>query len=582
MKQWKKLLMAVLAAAMMIGLTVTASAAPKLKKTQIVLVKGETQKLQVTGTEETVKWSSNKKKIAQVASDGTVTAKKKGTAVITAKIGKTKLTCKVLVEQPKLNKTKLVLNVKNTFQLKLTGTGQKIKWATNKKSVAAVKNGLITAKKKGTAVITATVGSAKFACNVIVENAKLSKKSLKLKEKSTAKLKLGGTSLKVKWSSKNKAVAKVSSSGLVTAVKVGSAEIVAKTSTGEYICKVTVEKLEIPVTEVTLSETSVSIETGESVDLTADYAPSNTTDDTTPKWTSSDITVATVSQTGKVTGISAGTATIKAVIGKKSASCKVSVVKPEVPVTEVILNETSLTLDNGETATLTAKYAPEDTTDDTTVIWTSSDEAVAKVSDTGKITTHSEGSTIIRATIGKVSASCKVTVLPTPADYFNKLINTIKASPRVNSDGNHFIRMDTRDSHDTEYNSAIIYDETNGTLKFTMLSENEEKETKTIVKMLMNISSTKSGMTVPVDYIFIYVDRGSFQTSVALRVSAYDGTSDIYFNLVNSTSSAWTETNTQNISNTALRLGFLDWNTLIQDYAGFSIKNIGFTNYDPS
>ena len=64
----------------------------------IHLLLGKTAKLKVKNYKGTVKWSSNKKKVAAVSKKGVVTAKKKGTAVITAKAGKKKLKCKVTVK----------------------------------------------------------------------------------------------------------------------------------------------------------------------------------------------------------------------------------------------------------------------------------------------------------------------------------------------------------------------------------------------------------------------------------------------------------------------------------------------------
>lgn len=71
----------------------------KLNKKKVSLYEGKTVKLKVQGTKKKVKWSSNKKKIATVSSKGKVTAKKKGTAHITAKIGKKKLVCTVTVKK---------------------------------------------------------------------------------------------------------------------------------------------------------------------------------------------------------------------------------------------------------------------------------------------------------------------------------------------------------------------------------------------------------------------------------------------------------------------------------------------------
>lgn len=72
----------------------------------------------------------------------------------------------------KLNKKKLTLKVGQTYTLKVKGTKKKVKWSSSKKSVVKVNSkGKITAKKKGTATITAKVGSKKYKCKVTVKSA---------------------------------------------------------------------------------------------------------------------------------------------------------------------------------------------------------------------------------------------------------------------------------------------------------------------------------------------------------------------------------------------------------------------------
>jgi hypothetical protein len=82
--------------------------------------------------------------------------------------------------------------------------------------------------------------------------------------------------------------------------------------------------LKVDVTEVTLNKTSLELTTGKSEKLIATVAPENATD-TTVTWSTSNATVATVSSDGTVTGGSAGTATITAKVGSKSATCTVTV-----------------------------------------------------------------------------------------------------------------------------------------------------------------------------------------------------------------------------------------------------------------
>lgn len=75
------------------------ASSPKLNKTKITLLTKKTVVLKVTNTKKKVKWSSSNPRVASVGSKGKVTAKKKGTAKITAKIGKKKLVCKVTVKK---------------------------------------------------------------------------------------------------------------------------------------------------------------------------------------------------------------------------------------------------------------------------------------------------------------------------------------------------------------------------------------------------------------------------------------------------------------------------------------------------
>ena len=87
----------------------------------------------------------------------------------------------------------------------------------------------------------------------------------------------------------------------------------------------------------------------------------------------------------------------------------IELTREAVPATGVTLNETALSLHPTEKATLAATVAPENTTD--TLVWTSSNDAVATVKD-GVVTAKSEGTATITATCGSVKAECAVTVLP--------------------------------------------------------------------------------------------------------------------------------------------------------------------------
>lgn len=152
-------------------MSLNAQAAVKISKKSATLIKGQSLILKVTGTKEKVKWSTNKKKVATVTQKGVVKAKAKGTATISAKVGKKTYKCKVKVETPKISKTKATLNVGQKLTLKITGNTQKVKWTTSDEVVVAVsKRGVITATNAGIATITATISSKKYKCRVTVKD----------------------------------------------------------------------------------------------------------------------------------------------------------------------------------------------------------------------------------------------------------------------------------------------------------------------------------------------------------------------------------------------------------------------------
>lgn len=103
MKRNKKILTVIAILLLIVCMVVPVSAAGKINKKKVTLKVGQTLQLKVTGTKGKVKWKSSKKSVATVSSKGRVKAKKKGSATITAKVGKKKYTCKVTVKKPATN-----------------------------------------------------------------------------------------------------------------------------------------------------------------------------------------------------------------------------------------------------------------------------------------------------------------------------------------------------------------------------------------------------------------------------------------------------------------------------------------------
>ena len=167
--------------------------------------------------------------------------------------------------------------------------------------------------------------------------------------------------------------------------------------------------------EVTLNKESVTLKATESFQLEATVSPASTTDKTI-RWSSTNEEVANVDANGKVTALSVGNATITATCGEVSAQCAVQVVPT--PAAQVTLNKESVTLKATESFQLEATVSPVSTTDKT-ILWSSTNEEVAKVDANGKVTALSVGQATITATCGEVSAQCMVQVepvLPTDID----------------------------------------------------------------------------------------------------------------------------------------------------------------------
>ncbi|MBP3478014.1 MAG: DUF4465 domain-containing protein [Oscillospiraceae bacterium] len=161
----------------------------------------------------------------------------------------------------------------------------------------------------------------------------------------------------------------------------------------------------VPATGVTLDKETAQLRVTEKVTLAATLAPENTTDKA--EWSSSDETIATV-ENGVVTAKAAGTVTITVTVGEFSDTCLVTV-NPAIEVTEVKLNQTSAKLEPGKLLYLSATVAP-DTATDKTVTWYSSNEAVATVDANGVVTTKAEGTVVITAKAGDITAECTVIV----------------------------------------------------------------------------------------------------------------------------------------------------------------------------
>ena len=318
------------------------------------------------------------------------------------------------------------INVGETLQLTATvspdnATDKTVTWSSSNPWVATVdQNGQITAVRAGEATITATVGGKYAYCTLIVKNKEIAVESITL-DKSSLELFEGEVAMlyatvlpwnapdkTVTWTSSNPSVATVDQEGRVTALHEGTAAITAKAGDKTATCTVFVKMMVIPVYWIGLDQYYLEITEGQTATITATVAPDNATDKTVT-WSSGNPLIASVDQSGNVTGQAEGTTTITAKAGDMTATCSVTVKKSGVAVELVMLDKTSLELSEGEVAMLYATVLPSNATDKT-VTWTSGNPSVATVDQNGKVTGKAEGTTTITAKAGDKTATCSVTV----------------------------------------------------------------------------------------------------------------------------------------------------------------------------
>ena len=299
---------------------------PRLDQTKVTLLTDQKVVLNIldkANPEDVVQWSSNKKKIASVNEFGEVTGLKKGKAVITAKIGKKKYKATVTVKkrQIKINPAKTTIEKNQHIFLQLLNKKDEDQavWTTsNDKVVIVAQSGEIAGVKPGKATITAQVGKQKAKAEITVKAKPLSLSETKIEmdEESDEALSINNyENQKVEWSSSDKSIATVEN-GIIHAKKEGTVTITATIDKKDYTCKVTVHKL-IKV----IDQKEMTVIKGGQGQLTI-----TNVDPEKIKWDTSDYGIATVAN-GTVYGMKTGKATITGKVGKKTYTCKVTVVR---------------------------------------------------------------------------------------------------------------------------------------------------------------------------------------------------------------------------------------------------------------
>lgn len=413
----------------------------ELDKSELSLKKGESASLKATifpenASDKSLKWGSSDVSVATVDAYGNVKAEGNGeaTVFVSSSDGGFTAYCNVKVGTPV---TGISLDPRE-FTLETIGSSFTIKpvispedasdlgvvWeSADTKVVSVASDGTVTAIGPGTTTVKATTNDGSFTSNCVVsvkspaQHVSLDKTSLKLLEGESGKLTatvypLNSTQKTLTWVSDHPDVASVDNEGNVTARKAGTATVTVKVAENvTAVCKVTVISR---VTGISLSETTVELKPGETHQLTATVLPQNASN-AEVTWYSDKESVATVSQSGLVTGVGPGETTVHAVTtdGGKMASC---LVKVGTPVKGITLSVSSKTLYVGDPSLdISAALTPANATDKS-LEWSSSDPEVASIAPGAAlhavIKPLKPGKTTITATTkdGGFTASCEVTV----------------------------------------------------------------------------------------------------------------------------------------------------------------------------
>ena len=427
--------------------SVTVAAIPvasiQLQPRTLSLINGQTAQLQAQPVDANGKpligrvilWFTNNASVATVNANGLVTAQAPGTATITATSEGKSNTSTVTVTAPAPNVVVLapaqaVVQEGGTTQLTaqvLDNLGRvmpnaNVEYSSSNTAVATVNaGGVVTGVAPGKATITGTSGGKTGTAEVTVTPIPVasvsvtpSNPSVTLGRSVTLTAQALGSNGQVlagrtvSWSSSATNIATVTSTGVVSGVGLGSAVIFA--SVDGVLGHTTVTVVPVPVASVTVSPPTASIDVGATTQFTATLKDASglTLTGRVVGWSSNAATVATVSPTGLVTGVAAGTATITATSEGRTGTATVTVTG----VRTVTVTPSSATINVLGTVSLTATVRDPSgaVIPNAQVTWTTSNALIAGVSSSGVVSGLLPGTATITAKSGSATGTAVVTV----------------------------------------------------------------------------------------------------------------------------------------------------------------------------
>lgn len=407
-------------------------------------------------TNSEIVWESSNSNIAFVDENGAVTGRSKGSCEISATSvdGNFSAVCQVSVVTPveDIVVTLKSATVKVGESISISARiypedayDKRIIWSSSDESIATVNSdGRVTALSSGLVQIYAISNynnEIRDVCEVTilqpVTGISLDKSEVELIEDESLQLiaevvPSNASNKNVNWTSSDVSVAMVSPNGTVYAVKEGQASIMVTTVDGGFValCKVNVKAKTVLAESLSLSAQTLKLSVSEKVQLVATLQPENVTNKSL-HWSSTDSSIATVSDNGLVTGISEGNAQIIVTTTDGSniaAICDITVEKKFISIVSLSINPSSLRIVTGAEMAINAIITPGDATNQN-LKWYSTNPNVASISNNGVITALQEGNTTIIATTqdgSNLSATCQVEVYKEQI-----LVSSIELNPQT-------------------------------------------------------------------------------------------------------------------------------------------------------